>query len=30
MKIYYFVHVTGTDPGISGVPRAVKGLGASF
>ena len=27
MKINYFVHVTGTDPGISGVPRVVKGLG---
>ena len=27
MRLYYFVHVTGTDPGISGVPRAVKGLG---
>ncbi len=27
MKIYYFVHVTGTDPGMSGIPRVVKSLG---
>ena len=27
MKIYYFVHVTGTDPGMSGIPRLVKNLG---
>ncbi len=27
MKIHYFVHITGTDPGISGIPRVVKNLG---
>ena len=26
MKIYYFIHVTGTDTGISGIPRVVKSL----
>lgn len=26
MQIYYFVHVTGTDPGMSGIPRLVKAL----
>ena len=27
MKIYYFIHITGTDTGISGIPRVVKNLG---
>ena len=27
MRLYYFVHITGTDIGISGIPRVVKGLG---
>jgi glycosyltransferase involved in cell wall biosynthesis len=27
MKIHYFVHVVGTDTGISGIPRVVKNLG---
>jgi glycosyltransferase involved in cell wall biosynthesis len=27
MKIYYFTHITGTDAGISGIPRVVKNLG---
>ena len=26
MKIFYFIHVTGTDTGISGIPRVVKSL----
>ena len=26
MRIYYFIHTTGTDLGISGVPRVVKNL----
>jgi glycosyltransferase involved in cell wall biosynthesis len=26
MKIFYFVHVTGTDIGISGIPRVVRNL----
>src|SRR5208337_3456017 len=27
MKLYYFAHITGTDPGMSGIPRVVKNLG---
>jgi glycosyltransferase involved in cell wall biosynthesis len=27
MKVHYFIHTTGTDTGISGVPRVVKSLG---
>jgi glycosyltransferase involved in cell wall biosynthesis len=27
MNIYYFIHLTGTDTGISGIPRVVKSLG---
>jgi glycosyltransferase involved in cell wall biosynthesis len=27
MKIYYFIHITGTEQGISGVPRVVRNLG---
>ena len=27
MLVYYFVHVTGTDTGMSGIPRVVKNLG---
>jgi glycosyltransferase involved in cell wall biosynthesis len=27
MNIYYFIHLTGTDVGISGIPRVVKNLG---
>jgi glycosyltransferase involved in cell wall biosynthesis len=27
MNLFYFVHVTGTDTGISGIPRVVKNLG---
>jgi glycosyltransferase involved in cell wall biosynthesis len=27
MSIYYFIHLTGTDLGISGIPRVVKNLG---
>jgi glycosyltransferase involved in cell wall biosynthesis len=27
MNIYYFIHLTGTDIGISGIPRVVKNLG---
>ena len=27
MNIYYFVHLTGTDVGITGIPRVVKNLG---
>src|SRR5271166_4761670 len=27
MRIYYFIHITGTDWGISGIPRVVKNLG---
>ena len=27
MKVHYFVHLTGTDAGISGIPRVVKNLG---
>ncbi len=27
MKVYYFIHVSGTDNGISGVPRVVRNLG---
>lgn len=27
MKIFFFIHVTGTDPGLSGIPRVVKNLG---
>ncbi|HXZ15594.1 MAG TPA: glycosyltransferase, partial [Roseiarcus sp.] len=26
MNVHYLVHVTGTDPGISGIPRVVKNL----
>lgn len=26
MRIYYFIHITGTDSGISGVPRVVRNL----
>jgi glycosyltransferase involved in cell wall biosynthesis len=27
MRLYYFVHITGTEQGISGIPRVVKCLG---
>jgi glycosyltransferase involved in cell wall biosynthesis len=27
MKVYFFVHLTGADTGISGIPRVVKNLG---
>ena len=27
MRIHYFIHITGTDSGISGIPRVVKNLG---
>jgi hypothetical protein len=27
MNIYYFIHITGTGTGISGIPRVVKNLG---
>jgi Glycosyl transferases group 1 len=27
MKVFYFIHITGTDTGISGIPRVVKNLG---
>jgi glycosyltransferase involved in cell wall biosynthesis len=27
MKVYYFVHLTGTDAGLSGIPRVVRNLG---
>lgn len=27
MRIFFFTHITGTDPGISGIPRVVKNLG---
>ena len=27
MRICYFIHITGTDTGISGIPRVVKNLG---
>ncbi len=26
MRIFYFIHITGTDSGISGVPRVVRNL----
>ncbi len=30
MRLFYFVHITGTDPGISGVPRVVKSLASEL
>ena len=27
MRIHYFIHITGTDTGVSGIPRVVKNLG---
>ena len=30
MNIYYFIHLTGTDIGISGIPRVVKNLGGEL
>ncbi len=30
MRIHYFVHLTGTDTGVSGIPRVVKNLGRAL